>query len=113
MSEARLELVEPCEHGFETDHYICDGCENERWTAHPQESVERLCSAGSRRVLSVPTDQMVEAGIEMLCAMGRGSVHESRAMRNAGNWAAVRVILEAAFNTLDIQEKADTTQNPS
>jgi hypothetical protein len=102
MSEARLELVEPCEHEFETDHYICDGCENEKWTAHPQESVERLCSAGSRRVLSVPTEQMVEAGLQW---MARRFPVIARATARRMVYGA----LTAAFNTLGIQEKADTT----
>jgi hypothetical protein len=96
MSEARLELVEGlCSHGLDDWHNLGeDG---------------HICSGPARRVLSAPTEEMVSAGVEMLCAVGRGSTHESRAMRNAGNYAAVRVILTAAFNTLGIQE---TRHNP-
>jgi hypothetical protein len=86
MSEARLELFEPCEHGYVE-------LPNDQ-SRHAQSSVPGGCPGGSRRVLSVPTDQMVDAATaEMAKRTGRDIFVSD-----------LRAALTAAFNTLGIQE---------
>jgi hypothetical protein len=85
MSEARLELVEPCEHGYVE-------LPNDQ-SRHAQSSVPGGCPGGSRRVLSVPTDQMVDAATaEMAKRTGRDIFVSD-----------LRAALTAAFN-VGIQE---------
>jgi hypothetical protein len=99
MSEARLEIVEPCEHGEFGFHRIGE------WYQ---------CEGGPRRVLSVPTDQMVEIAAEALLQLRVGSIDSPTFGAFASDEVyryQARTILTAAFNTLGIQEKADTTLN--
>jgi hypothetical protein len=98
MSEARLELVEPCEHGVDGPCGMV--------TSYPLRTAGDAldigyeeCSGGSRRVLSVPTDQMVEIAAK--------AIHETTAAASDGPqfWLTeARAALTAAFNTLGIQE---------
>ena len=89
MSEPRLELVESCG----------DGLFHDRRTFHNVETVTGSivalrCDGVTRRVLSVPTDQMVEAATaEMAKRTGRDIFVSD-----------IRAALTAAFNTLGIQE---------
>ena len=65
MSEARLELVEPCEHGVAGHCGVVT-----TWPLTAATNANDLegttCPGGSRQVLSVPTDQMVEAAVSAL-----------------------------------------------
>jgi hypothetical protein len=111
MSDTRLELVEPCEHGKHgvsvMNHWWDDPLPND-----PKHQI--FCLGGSRRVLSVPTDQMVEAGNqawhEGWAAWWKNGEPDWSDPDEAGR-RIVTEILTAAFNTLGIQEKADTTLN--
>ena len=104
MSEARLELVEECEHGERNNcgvgpHCLeCSGTES-CFNGMP---LHRWCPGGSRRVLSVPTVEMVEAALDAFYDPPPGSVFVTERMSAA---------LAAAFNTLGIQEKTDPTLN--
>jgi hypothetical protein len=120
MSDTRLELVEPCEHGSQGLHYpeaeavwgVKDSAGKTGW------GVDRgpRCPGGSRRVLSAPTEEMVEAAAMALLQLRVGSIDSPTFGAFASDEVCryqARTILTAAFNTLGIQEKADTTQNPS
>ena len=100
MSEARLELVEPCEHGYVE-------LPNDQ-SRHAQSTVPGGCPGGSRRVLSVPTEEMVDAAAVAYAHRVRPRKGVTKVF--VGD---IRAALTAAFNTLGIQEKTDTTQNPS
>jgi hypothetical protein len=95
MSEARLELVEACPlHGGYDRHGM--GNYNDP-TA--------MCSGGSRRVLSVPTEEipseMIEAAAEGI--LDRMGMHEHTLNEWNKAIAFARAALTAAFNTLGIQ----------
>jgi hypothetical protein len=68
-----------------------------------------------RRVLSVPTEEMVEAAAKALfdeTRLTHPDTWETAPERSReANRGFVRAALAAAFNTLGIQEKADTTLN--
>jgi len=100
MSEARLELVEPCKHGWESTHCLRDAegsCPHRRDGSFGPD-VECFCPGGSRRVLSVPTDEMVYRAGEALWGMSKNGDPDEDFQPQA------RVALTAAFNTLGIQE---------
>jgi hypothetical protein len=96
VSEARLELVETilCDHGVAGHCGVVT-----TWplaaATNANDLVGTTCPGGSRRVLSVPTDQMVDAATaEMAKRTGRDIFVSD-----------LRAALTAAFNTLGIQEK--------
>jgi hypothetical protein len=91
MSEARLELVVECEHGEFGFHRIGE------WYQ---------CDGGPRRVLSVPTDQMIEAAAQTIDDEIGGDIAPT--LRKWPNLVhdVARAALTAAFNTLGIQETA-------
>jgi hypothetical protein len=100
MSEARLELVETilCDHGVAGHCGVVT-----TWPLTAATNANDLegttCPGGSRRVLSVPTDQMVEIAAK--------AIHETTAAASDGPqfWLTeARAALTAAFNTLGIQE---------
>jgi hypothetical protein len=99
-STVRLELVYECGH---------DRTDDECWETVCTLTHGRLghvfnscrCPGGSRRVLTVPTEEMVEAVALSLHFAGEGE-------RSSGCYRDLaRAALTAAFNTLDIQEKAE------
>jgi hypothetical protein len=124
MSEARLELVEPCEHGERNNcgvgpHCLeCPGTES-CFNGVP---LHRWCPGGSRRVLFVPTEEMVEAGAIRFChwdGWDYGEPYdkwpETIVQIDGGPWSSqedaredyrdrANGILAAAFNPLGIQE---------
>jgi hypothetical protein len=84
VSETRLEIVEPCEHGEFGFHRVGE------WYQ---------CEGGPRRVLSIPTDQMVEAAAAAIWVkLPRYELFYPECERTA------RTVLTTAFNTLGIQE---------
>jgi hypothetical protein len=63
VSEARLELVEPCEHDWDGWHWVT-----------PRNGPGWRCPGGSRRILTVPIDEMVLAAAKSYHAeVGRRS----------------------------------------
>jgi hypothetical protein len=86
MGERRLELVETCEHGskFKERHRLEDRPDSE-W-----------CSGETRRVLSVPSEEMVEAAAKaMLGLHGRyGQRTTDEAYVRAALTAALRITIE-------------------
>jgi hypothetical protein len=117
MSEARLELVETKQVRQFAFDIVMDvlGMDDQDADdqAYASEQVDGWMEhwGKSRRVLSVPTDQMVEAGNqawhEGWAAWWKNGEPDWSDPDEAGR-RIVTAALTAAFNTLGIQEKADT-----
>jgi hypothetical protein len=101
MSEARLELVELCEHGEAERH-----CPVHIYLYECGHNVMDQCRGGSRRVLSVPTEEMVEVAAKTYVEAKYPMLDLAT---NVYDRELMLAALTAAFNTLGIQEKADTT----
>jgi hypothetical protein len=102
MSEARLELVETilCEHDYDGHHDTFE-CWTHEGRHKPEPSC--FCPGNQRRVLSVPTEEMVRAFENAYWEYKRNNdVTDTPDHRKM-----FRAALTAAFNTLGIQEKVE------
>jgi hypothetical protein len=88
MGERRIELVEECEHGATSSCTFTVGAWNSNIAPHFQ---SLPCPGGSRRVLSDPTEQMVEAAATEISAL---------VTADAPTWQVIaRAALAAAFGS--------------